>query len=345
MYVFTADGLFVAQLFRDVRQGRPWAMPQAVRNMDVTDLTLHDENFWPSWTQTADGRIYLVDGANTAIVRVDGLETVFRLPPVERTVTADDLARARAYVLEVEERRQSAEGRGTLRVDLRDLPPKVDGRPDGWKDAHWVDIDKSGVPAYFNSTSKPHDVTAAVTIAGGRLYAFFRTGDKDLLRNSGEVAQAPFKTGGALDLMIGTDPKANPKREKALPGDVRLLVTRARGQTLGVLYRAVVPGTTDPVRFSSPWRTITLDRVEDVSSEVELADGGEGNFELSIPLGRLGLDPKSGETIRGDLGILRGDGTQTLQRVYWSNKATGITADVPSEAELTPRLWGIWEFR
>ena len=45
------------------------------------------------------------------------------------------------------------------------------------------------------------------------------------------------------------------------------------------------------------------------------------------------------------IGLLRGDGAQTLQRVYWCNKATGITADVPSEAELTPRLWGVWEFR
>jgi len=26
-------------------------------------------------------------------------------------------------------------------------------------------------------------------------------------------------------------------------------------------------------------------------------------------------------------------------------KASGITADVPSEAELTPRLWGRWEFK
>jgi hypothetical protein len=33
-----------------------------------------------------------------------------------------------------------------------------------------------------------------------------------------------------------------------------------------------------------------------------------------------------------------------MQRVYWSNKATGIPADVPSEAELTPQLWGRWEF-
>jgi len=102
-----------------------------------------------------------------------------------------------------------------------------------------VDVDKSGVPAYFNSDSKPHDVTASVAISGDRLYAFFRTGEKDLLRNSGEVATAPFKTGGALDLMIGTNPKSDPKRERAAAGDVRLLVTRAKGKTFAVLYKAV----------------------------------------------------------------------------------------------------------
>jgi hypothetical protein len=345
MYVFTADGLFVAQLFRDVRQGRPWGMPQAVRNMDVSDLTLHDENFWPSWTQTEDGKIYLVDGANTAIVRVDGLETIRRLPAVERTVSADDLARARTYVVEQEAARQAAAGRGILRVALRSAAPVVDGKWDDWKDAEWVDVDKSGVPAYFNSDSKPHDVTAAVAVAGDRLYAFFRTAEKDLLRNSGELATAPFKTGSALDLMIGTNPKSDPKRERAAAGDVRLVITRAKGKTFAVLYRAVVPGTREPVAFSSPWRTITLDRVEDVSADLELAGGTDGNYEFSIPLEKLGLRPKAGDAIRGDVGILRGDGAQTLQRVYWCNKATGITADVPSEAELTPRLWGVWEFR
>jgi len=343
MYVFTADGLFVAQLFRDVRQGRPWAMPQAARNMDVTPLTLHDENFWPSWTQTADGKIYLVDGANTAIVRVEGLETIVRLPAVQRTVTAEDLALARTYVVEQEAARQAAAGRGILKVALRTAAPVVDGKTDDWSGADWVDVDKSGVPAYFNSDSKPHDVTAAVAIAGDRLYAFFRTGEKDLLRNSGEVATAPFKTGGALDLMIGTNPKSDPKRERAAAGDVRLLVTRAKGKTFAVLYKAVVPGTKEPVPFSSPWRTITLDRVEDVSADVELAGGTDGNYELSIPLAKLGLQAKAGDVLRGDVGLLRGDGAQTLQRVYWCNKATGITADVPSEAELTPRLWGVWE--
>ena len=35
----------------------------------------------------------------------------------------------------------------------------------------------------------------------------------------------------------------------------RLLITRVKGKTVAMLYRAVVPGTTEPVPFSSPWRT------------------------------------------------------------------------------------------
>ena len=95
--------------------------------------------------------------------------------------------------------------------------------------------------------------------------------------------------------------------------------------------------------FSSPWRTITIDRVDDVSDQLQFASA-DGNFELSVPLAVLGLKPESGQTIRADLGVLRGNGFQTLHRVYWGNKATGITSDVPSEAMLVPSLWGRWVF-
>ena len=67
-------------------------------------------------------------------------------------------------------------------------------------------------------------------------------------------------------------------------------------------------------------------------------------YEVSVPLSTLGLKPADGQSIKADIGILRGNGFQTLQRVYWNNKATAITADVPSEAELTPALWGRWQF-
>jgi hypothetical protein len=53
MYLITADGLFVATLFHDIRLKPNWAAPVATRNMDVTDVSLHDENFWPSITPTA----------------------------------------------------------------------------------------------------------------------------------------------------------------------------------------------------------------------------------------------------------------------------------------------------
>lgn len=343
MYLFTADGLFVATVFEDVRVGKLWQMPAAQRNMKLENISLHDENFWPTLNETPDGKIYLQDGSKTALVRVDGLDSIRRIAPMPLRVSADDLKKAQEYTVAAEASRQQAQGRGVLEVAIKNAPPVVDGKLDDWAGASWVNIDKSGVGANFNSTSKPYDITATVAVSGDRLYAAWRTGTADLLKNSGEMPVAPFKTGGALDIMLGTNPAADPKRSTPVEGDLRLLITQAKGKTLALIYRAVVPGTTTPVPFSSPWRTITLDKVEDVSTRVQLAGEG-GNYEVSIPLSVLGLKPQASQSLRGDIGVLRGDGSQTTARTYWSNKATGITSDVPSEAMLTPNLWGEWRF-
>jgi len=343
MYVFTLDGLWVAQLFQDMRVGRPFAMPIARRGMLLNDVTLHDENFWPSVTQTPDGAILLYSGGRLSLVRVEGLETVRRLPTQTITVTAADLQRAAEYFARVEAARQSARGRGVLTVPLRGQPPQVDGKLEDWAGADWVDIDQRGVAAYFNSNSKPFDVTGAVALSGDRLYAAWRTGEKNLLNNTGETPNFLFKTGGCLDLMIGTDPAADPRRNRPVAGDLRLLITKVGGRPRAMLYRAVVPGTKDPVPFTSPVRSITFDRVEEVTAQVQLAESGDGNYEISVPLALLGWKAAAGTTLRGDIGLLRGSGGMTTQRVYWSNKATAITADIPSEAELRPALWGKWE--
>ncbi len=344
IYLFTADGLFVATVFEDKRQGKTWAMPVPERGMSLKGFTLSEENFWPTWSQTPDGKVYVMNGAAASLVRLDGLESIRRIPAMSLQVTAADLQNAQTYLVASEARRQQAQGRGVLEVALRSEAPAVDGKLDDWSGAAWVDIDKSGVAANFNSNSKPYDFTGAVAISGDRLYAAFRTGDDKLLRNTGEVPNAPFKTGGALDLMLGTNAVADPKRTAPVQGDLRLLVTMVKGQPKAVLYRPVVPGTKEPVPFSSPWRTITLDRADDVSAEVQLAGSG-GNYEFSIPLAALGLKPVAGQSLKGDIGILRGDGSATTARVYWSNKSTGITSDVPSEAQLTPQLWGRVEMK
>uniref|UniRef100_E6Q088 NHL repeat containing protein n=1 Tax=mine drainage metagenome TaxID=410659 RepID=E6Q088_9ZZZZ len=340
VYLFTADGLYVTQLFQDVRTGQPWKMPVAQRNMLLNGVSLHDENFFPSITQTPDGKVYLDDGGRTSLVRLDGLDTLRALdaPPV--TITTDTLKMCASYEQGAELARQKLDGSKELRVamksalDLANLNSTLNS-------AEWVVIDERVNQVGWSQI--PNVTEGALATAGGRLYAAYRSEDANLLKNSGTIPDAPFKTGGALDLMIGTNPAANPNRSGPVAGDLRLLVYLVNGEPRATLYRAVVPGTARPVPFSSPWQTIYLDQVVDVTKDLQFVQQG-GNYAFSIPLSVLGLRPRPGERIRADIGVLRGDGQQTTERVYWSNKATNITSDVPSEAELTPNLWGEWVF-
>lgn len=153
--------------------------------------------------------------------------------------------------------------------------------------------------------------------------------------------------------MLGSNPDANLGREAAGVGDERLVVAKVRGRTLAVLYEEVTDGARGAsVDFSSPIRSVIIDRTTDVTAFVTLAserpEGGQGasvTYRISIPLSTLGLRPVPGRVIRGDIGVLRGNGQQTLQRAYWCNKASGLVSDVSSEAELTPAEWGLWQFK
>ncbi len=357
IYLFTTDGLFVATLFQDCRAPTSsWTTrPTAERNMSVADLTNGEESFWPSIARTRDGKVYLVSNY-PAIIRVDGLETVRRLPALPLEVTPEMLATAAAWHVAAELQRQAVPAsEPVLRVALRTVAPTIDGNLADWPDSAFVTID-TRQKATGDWGRRPLKTRAALTVCGDRLYAAFRTGEPQAIENAASTPVNLFKTGGALDLMLGTDPKADPQRRAAVAGDVRLLVSRAKGKPIAVLYRAVVPGATgDPVAFSSPLRTVAFDAVEDVSTDVVLAQGKPsadktvvpnpgGDFEFSIPLAVLGLQPVPGLKLPGDVGVLRGSVVETTQRVYWHNKATGLVSDIPSEAELVPRLWGNVEF-
>ncbi len=345
-YLFTRDGLFVSTVFADSRLGKAWKMPVAERNMSLEGLTLHDENFWPSINQTPDGRIYLLDGSNTSLLRLDGLESLRPISRMSIDVTTRDLQDSQRFVEEREAARQKAFGSGILHAAIRETPPNLDGKLDDWTTAEWVEIDRRGDGANFNSNSKPYHIQGAIAADETHLYAAWDTRDGKLLQNSGEIPNTLFKTGGALDLMLATDPAADPKRQQPAEGDLRLLITQVDGETRALLYRAVVSGTGEAAKipFVSPVWSLTFDRVDDVSDQVQLAANESGNYEISIPLSVLGLNPKPGLKLKGDIGILRGEGFRTTARSYWSNKATAITADVPSEAKLSPHLWGTIEW-
>jgi hypothetical protein len=346
VYVFTQDGLFVSQLFQDVRQGKLWQMPSEQPNALLNELTLHDENFYPSASRDSKGNVYLVAGTIPAVVRADKLETVKRFDPWQVRVSAADLRRCEESALRRRSNLQAAGGSRSLKVSILPNQPPLDGNPEDLPISDWASIDTRGVAAYFDAKTEPYDAKGAILVAGSSLIAAWRTGEPHLLENSGTHAAELFHTGSGLDLMLQTDAAANPGRSEPAKGDLRLFITRVHGENRVAIYKPVAPEATDREKalFRSPSRTLTFDFVQDVSNQVKLVSDSHGGYEVSVPLKLLGLTPHEGLRLKGDIGILRGSGGQTLQRVYWSNKATGIVSDVPSEAMLTPNMWGVFEF-
>src|SRR5581483_6473139 len=330
VYLLTMDGLFVQTLGGDMRTTPLWRMQEHYRGMRIEGVSFEDEHFHPTISQEPDGSIYLVAGKeHSSILRLEGFESVRRKDFGTLTVTEQTLV----GLPETRTEAPAQEGRPTLAIALRNQGVGVDGDLTDWPtDTVWAQIDAQA--------------SGAVLLTPDRLYAAFKTGDPNALINAGSDPTNLFKYGGALDLMLGTDATADRNRAEPVAGDMRLLVTRVKGQTKAMLYRAVVPGTApeNRVLFTSPVGKVFFDQVADVSDKVELAQSG-GDFELSVPLAVLGLAPQSGQEWLGDLGLLRGDGAQTTQRVYWANHNTLIVSDIPSEARLQPSQWGIWKIK
>ena len=344
-YLFTSDGLFVATVFEDARKGRRWDMPDARRGMDLTGISPSDEHFWPTINQTKRGIFAVVGKDAASVVKLEGVESIRSVAPRKVKVTAKALADIQSRREANESARRRREGTGTLKLMLSSEAPAVDGSLAEWDESSFVTIERRGVGAYFNSDSKPYNISGALRATKTDLYAAWRTdGVRALAANSGANPEALFKTGGGLDIMLSTGDPAH--------GDVRILAAMVEGKPKVMLYEPKAAGAKEEsrVKFSSPVSTIWFDRVIDISDSVELAagkdaKGGEANYELRVPLSVIGLKLARGRTFKGDIGVLRGQGGATVARLYWSNKATAIVSDVPSEAALAPQNWGVVEVR
>ncbi len=332
-YVMTTDGLFVATLFKDIRLASTWNFPAATKELEVGGTSLHDESFWPFITQTPDGTFASVNGS---IVRVDGLDQMRRLPTQMLEINAPMLVQAQNYFVarEAERQERDAAQQKPLKVAIVQTAPVVDGKLDDWANAQWATVDTKWVGGLGGWGNEQNSIEAALKISGERLYAAFKTDDANLLQNKPDNLNTLFKSGGALDLMLNN-----------VKGGQRLLISRVGEKIAAVLYRPRdEKAAGEPVKFISSigtTRTVTMASVRDVSEQTVLAQDGN-NYELSVPLSLLEWTPQVGQSIKGDIGVLRGNGFQTTQRAYWHNKSTGLTADLASEAELTPQLWGEW---
>jgi len=329
LFLFTEDGLFIGSVFKDRRdQPAGWGTDVS-KGVDWTGVTMLQEPFGGWFGKQDDGAVRCMFGRNAALVaRIEGLDEVkrfdaglFALDRRAAGVSTGPTATTPSGETSVLVRRLSGSG------------PRVDGDFADWEGLQPQQL-KSG-----------ENVVGSVAIGhnGTRLFLFYTAQDASPLKNAGRDYKLHFKNGDALDLLLG--PLA-PGRTEPVEGDVRALFVPTQPSPTAVQYRAVVPGTPKRkrVEFSSPVRKVYFDSVGTLSDSPMAFRAAEGGYvcETSVPLAKLGVTYKPGLRLRGDVGILFSNegGLLTEQRVYLFNRKGNVVADTPTEAELTPALWG-----
>lgn len=191
-------------------------------------------------------------------------------------------------------------------------------------------------------------VKLQAAIADDRLHLTYNVQDPSPWINNGRDWTTLFATGDTVDLQIGVNTKADPKRREPVEGDQRLLIAPYEGKPIAVLYQYRKPGGTNPIEFTSPWRGVKVDHVERLSSvniEVKTTPSRGYIVDAKIPLEAIGLK-RTSKPVRADFGVTFGDvkGRDTQLRSYWANPATMLVDDIPGEIMLHPNLWGELEF-
>ena len=330
-YLFTHDGLFIQSLFKDAR-GYAENPSRAERGMPLDAISAGGESFGGNFIRTVEGKTYLTNGATDArVIEVSNLESIRRFSG-KFSYSPAQFAEAQTLISQ-----KIAETSAPKTFTVPRGTATVDGKPGEWPAL--LD-DKQPAMEVQESSSKRYARILA-RYDDQYLHLAYRVfAPRSAMKNVGQDDRLLFKSGDAVDLMIGPD------GAKEAAGNLRLLMTIKDGKTpIAVLNAKKAPGAaaSEKFDFSSPWRTITFDRVV-IARSVTLASApGKGGYivEASIPWSDLGITPKSGLRLKADVGVLFGDGgTQTVSRQYWSNKATGLVNDVPGEADLEPKAWG-----
>ena len=333
--VWTADGLLAGPIFRDLRdsKARPWSMAEHTRGMAMNDVTAGQEHFSSSFCKTSDGRFYVVAGHNhISLLEVQGFDQ-FQRQTGEFEVTPAELQKARQFD-DAREQSQIAVRAPIIDAYRMKKPPEFDGKLTGFGPA---------------AAQIGNDITFHIGFNDEHLFVGWRARGQGPLKNSGSDWQRLFKSGAACDLLLATDPDAASDRQSPVSGDVRVLLSYIGNKSLAVLYRPVAPGASSDkaLRVTSPVGETIIDHVEQLTSArmlrtIDPLSPNQYTLEAAIPLKAIGLKATGDLRLKMDWGLLVSgpEGHDVLRRVYWANQATQIIADAPSEARLTPHLWG-----
>ena len=339
-FVLTGDGFYLSRLFQadPIKVNFPdEALPGEI--LDNCPPGLGGEDFGGSLTQGKDGKVYIQAG-KTGLwnVEVVGLENVKRLrvETASVAIAAADVPKARAMRAEYL--------RGPVivnRLVIKKMTPKFTGD---------LKADFRGAKAVTYKKQAAAAVTTAAAWDARNLYLAWDVKDRTPWINAAEAAEEMYVSGDTVDFQIGTDPKANAKRDKAVLGDLRLSIGNFRGKATAVIFRKVSREKRPKTFSSGVIREYRMDYVAVVAGariKVTRRIGKGYVVEAAIPLSALGLRPSGGLKLRGDVGVTHAGpgGQRTRLRTYWSNQKTGIVDDAVFELMMEPRNWGELTFQ
>ncbi|MBC7980273.1 MAG: hypothetical protein H7Y36_06895 [Armatimonadetes bacterium] len=249
-------------------------------------------------------------------------------------ISAAEIAKAGTFR---EEQLQTS--KGTPRVTAKKMTPKFTGA---------LDQDFGGAEVVKFEKQEDAAVRTSLAYDDQNLYLAWEVRDATPWINGAEAADQMYLSGDTVDFQLGANPKADPKRDKAVAGDLRLSIGDLKGKPTAVIYREVSARKQPKIFSSGVIKSFNVESVLTLSdAKIEVKkDADRYLIEAAIPLNALDLKPVPGLTLRGDFGVTHGDpaGKRTRLRSYWSNQHTGIVDDAVFELMLEPKNWAEFTF-
>jgi outer membrane protein assembly factor BamB len=337
-HILTHDGFYLTRLFQGDPMKIKWpekAVPGAV--MDDTPPGMGGEDFGGSICLARDGKLY-VQAGKTGFwnLEVVGLDTVRTLPGSQVSISAVEVKQAEQIRVQL---LQAAVG--TRKLMIKKRTPGESGNFD-------QDFAGAEIASYKKQDSAA--VRSAAAWDDRNLYLGWEVRDATPWLNAAQVPEQMYTGGDTVDFQLGTDPKADRKRDEAVKGDLRLSIGNFQGKPTAVLYRRVCD-VKKPKQFSSgvikDYRMDFVDVLADAKVKVSVRPNWGYVVEAAVPLSALGLRPADGLALPVDFGVTHGgpDNDRTRLRTYWNNQQTGIVDDVVFELKMEPKNWGEAQFK
>lgn len=347
-YWFHEDGYFIQSCFDDTRKSAV-ALGGSIEDMKGTELSKSISNggepFGGILVKQDDGKIRITISSHSQvgfIAEVTGFENIHITDGVTLDITQKVLEEAEEYrkkiaaIAEASGKNDEEEQLSSYtikKIEAGDIT--IDGEIGDWENISGLAIKASGASEF---------ATAKLAYDKDNLYAMFDIDDVSPMINGADEYQLLFKKGDMVDIQLSP---TNNKNRTPAELDGRIMISMYKGEPVAVLDRTTNSRApkSSAYTYASPVIAYVHDEVV-IMNDVELKINklpSSAVVEIRIPLKSIGIDnAKSGLEIGGDLGIITSDvdGMKNMARIYYFNKQTGLTSDMPSESVFYPDRLG-----